>query len=144
MLRYFSAEEYVMFLVFYLVLAVGQNICWYSLISLLQLLNDFSIGGTNSNIRFHENAMVYIYGIMLGSLMCVFAYARFNLHGAKLGNKAKSGVLGLLYKKVSYCKMFQEILVRIDVFVGGWAIDASTAYEFCGKRVCGNNHLLFI
>ena len=102
MLLYFTAEEYMMFFVFYLFIAVGQNISWYSLIRLLQLVSDFSFGGTKGTIQFYEDAMVYTYGILLGSMMYIFGFARFNLHSAKLANKAKSGVLGLLYKKVSY------------------------------------------
>jgi hypothetical protein len=38
---------------------------------------------------------------MLGLSMEVISISFFLLHGARLGNKVKSGVLGLLYKKVS-------------------------------------------
>jgi hypothetical protein len=90
-----------MYLVFYIVMTFGQNISWYSLISLLELVSDFSFGENRNNVQFYEDAMLYVYGIMLGFLMEAFGFGRFNLHGAKLGNKAKSGVMGLLYKKVS-------------------------------------------
>ncbi len=102
MLRYFSAQDYMKFLALYIFIALGQNITWYSLIRLMQLVSDFSIGGTKGNIQFYEDAMVYTYGILLGSMMYLLGFARFNLHSTKLANKAKSGVLGLLYKKVSY------------------------------------------
>ena len=115
MLRYFTALEYMVFLALYLFIVVGQNICWYSLISLLQLISDFSIGGTERNIRFYEDAMVYTYGILLGSMIYTFGFARFNLHSAKLGNKAKSGVLALLYKKVSY-------MLGVSKKVYGWKL----------------------
>ena len=89
-----------MYLVFWIVMTVGENISWYSLISLLQLVSGF--GENKNNIRFYEDAMMYVYGFVLGFMMQIFGSARFNVHGANLGNKAKTGVMGLLYKKVSY------------------------------------------
>ena len=101
MLQYFDTPDYLMYIVLYLAMAVGQNISWYSLISLLKLVSEFCFGEIENNISFYEDALMYVYGVMLGFLMEAFAFARFNLHGAILGNKAKSGVMGLLYKKVS-------------------------------------------
>ena len=101
MLRYFSVEDYVTYFVTVLLTIIGINISSYSLICLLQLVNNFSLKEVKDNTDFYDEAMIYVYAIMLGCLMEVITIALFNLHGAKLGNKAKSGVLGLLYKKVS-------------------------------------------
>ena len=101
MLRYFSFEDYMTYVVVYLIMALGQNICWYSLINLLQLVSNWFVMTPNKNVRTSEVAIVYIYAVLLGSLMEQVMRGRFNLHGATMGNKAKSGILGLLYNRVS-------------------------------------------
>ena len=108
MLRYFSVQDYMTFVVTLLVIITGINISSYSLICLLQLVNDFNSEETKDSIRFIEDAMVYVYGIILGFLMELITIALFNVHGARLGNKAKSGVLGLVYKKVSGFEYFSK------------------------------------
>ena len=99
MLRYFSFEDYMIYVVTLLIILIGINVSAYSLICLLQLVNDFD--EAKNKKEFYEDAMIYVYGIMLGFLMELITNSPYNLQGTKLGNKAKSGVLGLLYKKVS-------------------------------------------
>ena len=107
MLHYFSIQEYFIYVLFYLIIAIGQNVSWYSLIKLLQLVSNFQAGSAEDNARIRENAMVYIYGVAMGSLMELVGRSRFNLHGATSGNKANVGTLGLLYKKVSFIHINQ-------------------------------------
>ena len=101
MLHYFSVEDYMTYVVILLLLIIGINVSSYSLICILQLVKDFNFKEAKNNTGFYEDAMIYVYGVMLGLFMEVITVALFYLHGAKLGNKAKSGILGLLYKKVS-------------------------------------------
>ena len=104
MLRYFSVQDYLTYVVNLIIIVMGLNVSSYSLICLLQLVNDFAYEEAKNHFntsRFYEEAMIYVYGIILGFLMQLITISYSNLHGARLGNKAKSGVLGLLYKKVS-------------------------------------------
>lgn len=102
MMRFFKLQDYVMFLALFLVFTVGQNIVWYSLITLLHLVSGFIIKGSNYDLVFREEALVYVYGVLVSSLMEQIGSNHYNLHGAVLGNRGRASVVGLLYKKVSY------------------------------------------
>ena len=101
MLRYFNVEDYMTYVATLLFIVIGVNVSSYSLICLLPLINDFSFEEAMDKTQFYENAMIYVYGIILGLFTEAVTTSFFFSHGAKLGNKAKSGILGLLYKKVS-------------------------------------------
>ncbi|XP_028391901.1 multidrug resistance-associated protein 4-like [Dendronephthya gigantea] len=94
MSRYFTFQEYWYFVPSGLAYFLGDNITWFSTISLLREL-----------VSFHGDAsrfgcFVYVYGIAIGSLMKLIGQNHFHLHGAILGVRARAAILGLLYKKI--------------------------------------------
>ena len=132
MLRYFSVQDYMTYVVTALIIVSGINISSYSLISLLQLVNGFSFEESKNNNQFYEDASMYVYGVMLGLSMEVISISLFYLHGARLGNKVKSGVLGLLYKKVSsMIEKFQKYAkTTYKVWIAGKVMAYRTPLRF--------------
>ncbi|XP_028408178.1 multidrug resistance-associated protein 4-like isoform X2 [Dendronephthya gigantea] len=94
MFRYFTFLEYWNFVPVASAYLLGDNITWYSTISLLHKLTSFN--GNASRL----DCFVYVYGIALGSVIKLFGQNHLHLHGAVLGVRARAAILGLLYKKV--------------------------------------------
>ena len=101
MLKYFTWTEYSYMIVLGLTSIIANNIIWYSIIKLLNVVgSNFEMGALS-----RSEGLLYVYGMTLGFAMESVLYNQINLQFSTLGIRARAALIGLMYEKVS-CFIF--------------------------------------